>query len=123
MPAAQRERAIRTILEELDWWAPELKKQGKYAEAQRVWQRTMFDIENGAHDRILPRHRELFAPHVRPPARRTAAHMLDYFPQDYLLFIDESHQTVPQLHAMYHGDRSRKQTLVNYGFRIASGAR
>ena len=46
--------------------------------------------------------------------------LLDYFPQDYLLFIDESHQTVPQLHAMYHGDRSRKQTLVNYGFRMPS---
>ena len=55
MPAEQRERAIRTILEELDWWAPELKKQGKYAEAQRVWQRTMFDIEM-IHHRLLPRH-------------------------------------------------------------------
>jgi excinuclease ABC subunit B len=120
MPAAQRERAIKTILEELDWWAPELKKQGKYAEAQRVWQRTMFDIEmmrtigycHGIEN--YSRHMSGRLPGEAPPT------LLDYFPQDYLLFIDESHQTVPQLHAMYHGDRSRKQTLVNYGFRMPS---
>jgi len=120
MPAAQRERAIRTILEELDWWAPELKKQGKYAEAQRVWQRTMFDIEmmrtigycHGIEN--YSRHMSGRLPGEAPPT------LLDYFPQDYLLFIDESHQTIPQLHAMYHGDRSRKQTLVNYGFRMPS---
>jgi excinuclease ABC subunit B len=120
MPAEQRERAIRTILEELDWWAPELKKQGKYAEAQRVWQRTMFDIEmmrtigycHGIEN--YSQHMSGRLPGEAPPT------LLDYFPQDYLLFIDESHQTVPQLHAMYHGDRSRKQTLVNYGFRMPS---
>jgi excinuclease ABC subunit B len=120
MPAAQRERAIRTILEELDWWGPELKKQGKYAEAQRVWQRTMFDIEmmrtigycHGIEN--YSRHMSGRLPGEAPPT------LLDYFPQDYLLFIDESHQTVPQLHGMYHGDRSRKQTLVNYGFRMPS---
>ena len=120
MPAAQRERAIGTILEELDWWAPELKKQGKYAEAQRVWQRTMFDIEmmrtigycHGIEN--YSRHMSGRLPGEAPPT------LLDYFPQDYLLFIDESHQTVPQLHATYHGDRSRKQTLVNYGFRMPS---
>jgi len=120
MPAAQRERAIVTILQELDWWAPELKKQGKYAEAQRVWQRTMFDIEmmrtigycHGIEN--YSRHMSGRLPGEAPPT------LLDYFPQDYLLFIDESHQTVPQLHGMYHGDRSRKQTLVNYGFRMPS---
>src|ERR1700733_4940680 len=120
MPAEKRERAITTILEELDWWAPELKKQGKYAEAQRVWQRTMFDIEmmrtigycHGIEN--YSRHMSGRLPGEAPPT------LLDYFPQDYLLFIDESHQTVPQLHAMYHGDRSRKQTLVNYGFRMPS---
>src|ERR1700680_1706123 len=120
MPAAQRERAIVTILEELDWSSPELKKQGKYAEAQRVWQRTMFDIEmmrpigycHGIEN--YSRHMSGRLPGEAPPT------LLDYFPQDYLLFIDESHQTVPQLHAMYHGDRSRKQTLVNYGFRMPS---
>jgi excinuclease ABC subunit B len=120
MPAAQRERAIVTILEELDWWGPELKKQGKYAEAQRVWQRTMFDIEmmrtigycHGIEN--YSRHMSGRLPGEAPPT------LLDYFPQDYLLFIDESHQTIPQLHGMYHGDRSRKQTLVNYGFRMPS---
>src|ERR1700687_954400 len=120
MPAAQKERAIRTILEELDWWKPELEKQGKNAEAQRVWQRTMFDVEmmrtigycHGIEN--YSRHMSGRLPGEAPPT------LLDYFPQDYLLFIDESHQTVPQLHAMYHGDRSRKQTLVNYGFRMPS---
>src|ERR1700704_4764740 len=120
MPADQTQRAIRAILEELDWWGPELKKQGKYAEAQRVWQRTMFDIEmmrtigycHGIEN--YSRHMSGRLPGEAPPT------LLDYFPQDYLLFIDESHQTVPQLHAMYHGDRSRKQTLVNYGFRMPS---
>jgi excinuclease ABC subunit B len=120
MPSAQRERAITTILEELDWWAPELKKQGKFAEAQRVWQRTMFDIEmmrtigycHGIEN--YSRHMSGRLPGEAPPT------LIDYFPDDYLMFIDESHQTVPQLHAMYHGDRSRKQTLVNYGFRMPS---
>jgi excinuclease ABC subunit B len=120
MPAAQRERAIVTILQELDWWKPELEKQGKYAEAQRVWQRTMFDIEmmrtigycHGIEN--YSRHMSGRLPGEAPPT------LLDYFPQDYLLFLDESHQTVPQLHGMYHGDRSRKQTLVNYGFRMPS---
>src|SRR5579871_689239 len=120
MPAAQRERAIKGILEELDWWKPELERQGKYAEAQRVWQRTMFDIEmmrtigycHGIEN--YSRHMSGRLPGEAPPT------LLDYFPQDYLLFIDESHQTIPQLHAMYHGDRSRKQTLVNYGFRMPS---
>jgi excinuclease ABC subunit B len=120
MPAEQRERAIKTILEELDWWKPELEKQGKFAEAQRVWQRTMFDIEmmrtigycHGIEN--YSRHMSGRLPGEAPPT------LLDYFPQDYLLFIDESHQTIPQLHAMYHGDRSRKQNLVNYGFRMPS---
>jgi len=120
LPPAQRERAIKTILQELDWWKPELEKQGKYAEAQRVWQRTMFDIEmmrtigycHGIEN--YSRHMSGRLPGEAPPT------LLDYFPEDYLLFLDESHQTVPQLHAMYHGDRSRKQNLVNYGFRMPS---
>src|ERR1700676_2594331 len=120
LPTEQKERAIRGILEELAWWKPELEKQGKYIEAQRVWQRTMFDVEmmrtigycHGIEN--YSRHMSGRLPGEAPPT------LLDYFPQDYLLFIDESHQTVPQLHAMYHGDRSRKQTLVNYGFRMPS---
>ncbi len=120
MPAEQKERAIGTILEELEWWKGELEKQGKFVEAQRVWQRTMFDIEmirtvgycHGIEN--YSRHLSGRLPGEAPPT------LLDYVPQDYLLFVDESHQTVPQLHGMYHGDRSRKQTLVEYGFRLPS---
>src|SRR5574337_1990217 len=120
MPAEQKERAITTVLEELDWWKAELEKQGKYVEAQRVWQRTMFDIEmirtigycHGIEN--YSRHLSGRLPGEAPPT------LLDYVPQDFLLFIDESHQTVPQLHGMYHGDRSRKETLVEYGFRLPS---
>jgi excinuclease ABC subunit B len=120
MPAVQRERAITTILEELDWWKPELEKQGKYVEAQRLYQRTMFDIEmmrtigycHGVEN--YSRHLSGRLPGEAPPT------LLDYVPQDFLLFVDESHQTIPQLHGMYHGDRSRKQTLVDYGFRLPS---
>src|SRR5574337_443393 len=120
MPAEQKERAIAGILEELEWWKPELEKQGKYVEAQRVWQRTMFDIEmmrtvgycHGIEN--YSRHLSGRLPGEAPPT------LLDYVPEDYLLFVDESHQTIPQLHGMYHGDRSRKQTLVDYGFRMPS---
>ncbi len=120
MPDEQRESAITTILEELEWWKPELEKQGKYVEAQRVWQRTMFDVEmmrtigycHGIEN--YSRHLSGRLPGEAPPT------LLDYVPQDYLLFVDESHQTIPQLHGMYHGDRSRKQTLVDYGFRLPS---
>src|ERR1700716_1001295 len=120
MPAAQRERAIGTILQELDWWKPELERQGKYAEAQRVWQRTMFDIEmmrtigycHGIEN--YSRHLSGRLPGEAPPT------LLDYVPQDYLLFIDESHQTVGQVRGMFNGDRARKQTLVDYGFRMPS---
>ncbi len=120
MQPDQKERAIQTILEELEWWKPELEKQGKHVEAQRVWQRTMFDIEmirtigycHGIEN--YSRHLSGRLPGEAPPT------LLDYVPQDFLLFIDESHQTVPQLHGMYHGDRSRKQNLVDYGFRMPS---
>ena len=120
MPQEQRERAIVTIQEELDWWRKELEKQGKFVEAQRVTQRTLFDIEmmraigycHGIEN--YSRHLSGRLPGEAPPT------LLDYVPQDYLLFIDESHQTVPQVRGMYHGDRSRKQTLVDYGFRMPS---
>jgi excinuclease ABC subunit B len=120
MPAEQRERALRTIQEELSWWKPELERQGKFVEAQRVWQRTMFDIEmirtvgycHGIEN--YSRHMSGRLPGEAPPT------LLDYVPQDYLLFVDESHQTIPQVRAMYHGDRSRKQVLVDYGFRMPS---
>jgi excinuclease ABC subunit B len=120
LPAAQRERAIQTIYEELDWWKDELARQGKIVESQRVVQRTHFDIEmmrtigycHGIEN--YSRHMSGRLPGEAPPT------LLDYVPSDYLLFIDESHQTVPQLRGMYAGDRSRKQTLVDYGFRMPS---
>jgi excinuclease ABC subunit B len=120
MPAEQRERAIQSIYEELEWWKGELDKQGKIVESQRIVQRTHFDIEmmrtigycHGIEN--YSRHMSGRLPGEAPPT------LLDYIPADYLLFIDESHQTMPQLHAMYAGDRSRKQTLVNYGFRMPS---
>ena len=120
MPQDHRERAIVTIQEELEWWKKELEKQGKFVEAQRVTQRTMFDIEmmrsigycHGIEN--YSRHLSGRLPGEAPPT------LLDYVPNDFLLFIDESHQTVPQVRAMYHGDRSRKQTLVDYGFRMPS---
>ena len=120
LPAGQRERAIQTIYEELDWWKGELERQGKIVEAQRIAQRTHFDIEmmrtigycHGIEN--YSRHMSGRLPGEAPPT------LLDYVPSDYLLFIDESHQTVPQLRGMYAGDRSRKQTLVEYGFRMPS---
>jgi excinuclease ABC subunit B len=120
LPAERRERAIQTIYEELDWWKGELARQGKIVESQRIVQRTLFDIEmmrtigycHGIEN--YSRHLSGRLPGEAPPT------LLDYVPQDYLLFIDESHQTIPQVRGMYHGDRSRKQTLVDYGFRMPS---
>jgi excinuclease ABC subunit B len=120
MPQQQRERAIVTIQEELGWWKKELEKQGKFVEAQRLQQRTLFDIEmmrtigycHGIEN--YSRHLSGRLPGEAPPT------LLDYVPQDYLLFVDESHQTIPQVRGMYHGDRARKETLVNYGFRMPS---
>jgi len=120
MPAAQRERAILGIYDELEWWKKELEHQGKFVEAQRVTQRTLFDIEmmrtvgycHGVEN--YSRHLSGRLPGEAPPT------LLDYVPQDFLLFIDESHQTVGQVRGMHAGDRSRKETLVNYGFRMPS---
>src|SRR6201997_2353727 len=120
MPQDQRDRAIVGIQDELDWWKRELEKQGKYVEAQRVGQRTMFDMEmmrtigycHGIEN--YSRHLSGRLPGEAPPT------LLDYVPQDYLLFVDEAHATIPQVRGMYHGDRSRKTTLVEYGFRMPS---
>jgi len=120
LPAEQRERAIQSIYEELEWWKPEVERAGKIVEAQRIVQRTLFDIEmmrtigycHGIEN--YSRHMSGRLPGEAPPT------LLDYIPSDFLLFVDESHQTVPQLRAMYHGDRSRKQTLVDFGFRMPS---
>ena len=120
MSAQTKSKALDSIKEELTWWEAELQKNGRLVESQRVHQRTMFDLEmiksvgycHGIEN--YSRHFSGRLPGEAPPT------LLDYVPRDYLLFIDESHQTVPQLHGMYHGDRSRKETLVEYGFRLPS---
>jgi excinuclease ABC subunit B len=115
-----KEQAMHSIEAELQWWHKELSSQGKLVEAQRIWQRTQFDLEmmrtvgycHGVEN--YSRHFTARLPGEPPPT------LLDYLPADALLFIDESHQTVPQIGGMYHGDRSRKETLVNFGFRMPS---
>jgi len=120
MSEETRMSAMDSIRTELDWWHKELEKQGKLIEAQRLFQRTMFDLEmikeigycHGIEN--YSRHFSGRLPGEAPPT------LLDYLPHDALMFIDESHQTVPQLHGMYHGDRSRKEVLVAHGFRMPS---
>src|SRR5580700_2774371 len=120
MSQESKETAMASIRTELEWWRPELEKQGKLIEAQRLHQRTMFDLEmmkeigycHGIEN--YSRHFSGRLPGEAPPT------LLDYLPSDAILYIDESHQTVPQLHAMYHGDRSRKEVLVGHGFRLPS---
>src|SRR3989454_879444 len=114
------ERAVTAIRTELKARLAELRAQNKLLEAQRLESRTNFDI-----DMLLEVGRctgiENYSRHLtgRQPGERPAC-LLDYFPADYLCIIDESHQTLPQLGGMYEGDRSRKQTLVDYGFRLPS---
>ena len=114
------ERAVGEIRDEMEARTSELEEQGKLLESHRLRQRTQFDMEmlrelgfcNGIenYSRILDGR----APGSRPYC------LLDFFPKDFVCFIDESHQTVPQIGGMYEGDRSRKQTLVDYGFRLPS---
>jgi len=116
----RKRTAMDSILEELEWWEKDLEEQGRLVESQRIHQRTRFDLEmiksvgycHGIEN--YSRHFSGRLPGEPPPT------LLDYFPRDYLVFIDESHATVPQLHGMWHGDRSRKQNLVDYGFRLPS---
>ncbi len=114
------ERAVTAIRAELKERLAELRAQNKLLEAQRLESRTHFDI-----DMLLEVGRctgiENYSRHLtgRAPGERPAC-LLDYFPDDYLCILDESHQTLPQLGGMYEGDRSRKQTLVDYGFRLPS---
>jgi len=120
MSEETRINAMESIRTELDWWHKELEKQGKLVEAQRLYQRTMFDLEmikeigycHGIEN--YSRHFSGRLPGEAPPT------LLDYLPHDSLILIDESHQTIPQLHGMYHGDRSRKEVLVAHGFRMPS---
>ena len=113
-------RAIKTIREELEWWEPKLIQEGKLVEAQRLHQRTMFDLEmikemgfcRGIEN--YSRHLTGKKPGEPPPT------LIDYLPRDTLIIIDESHQSVPQVRGMFEGDQSRKRTLVEYGFRLPS---
>src|SRR3954464_7126182 len=120
MSNTTKNQAIGTILEELAWWEDVLLKEGRLVESQRVHQRTRFDLEmmksvgycHGIEN--YSRHFSGRKPGEPPPT------LLDYVPRDFIMFIDESHQTVPQLHGMWHGDRSRKENLGQYGFRLPS---
>jgi excinuclease ABC subunit B len=119
-PRERTKRAVETIKEELAWYRAKLESEGKLLEAQRLHQRTMFDLEmireigycHGIEN--YARHLTGRMPGEPPPT------LLDYLPEDALLIVDESHQTVPQVRGMYHGDRSRKEVLVAYGFRLPS---
>jgi excinuclease ABC subunit B len=113
-------RAIKSIEEELKERLEYFRKEGKYVEAQRLEQRTRYDIEMIKEIGYCAGI-ENYSRHMdgRPPGSRPAC-LFDYFPEDYLLIIDESHVTVPQIRGMYNGDRARKETLVEYGFRLPS---
>jgi len=117
---AQLERAIVGIQQELQQRLRELRAQGKELEARRLEQRTLLDIEMLREIGYCPGI-ENYSMYLsgRAPGQRPWC-LLDYFPRDYLLIIDESHVTIPQLRGMYNGDRSRKETLVEYGFRLPS---
>ena len=112
--------AVETIKAELDWYRGQLESEGKVLEAHRLHQRTMFDLEmikeigycHGIEN--YARHLTGREPGAPPPT------LLDYLPPDALIIVDESHQSVPQVRGMYHGDRSRKEVLVAYGFRLPS---
>jgi len=114
------ERAMHDIRLELEQRLQELRNENKYLEAQRLEQRTRFDLEMmqevGYCSGIENYSRHLAG---RKPGERPAC-LLDYFPEDFLIVIDESHQTIPQIKAMYNGDRMRKMTLVEHGFRLPS---
>ena len=113
-------QAAETIKQELEWYRGQLEADGKLLEAQRLHQRTMFDLEmireigycHGIEN--YARHLTGRQPGAPPPT------LLDYLPQDALIIVDESHQTVPQVRGMFAGDRSRKEVLVSYGFRLPS---
>ena len=117
---AKLDRAIVTIEEELEQRIEEFKSQNKLIEAQRIEQRTNFDIEM-IKETGFCQGIENYSRHISGRAPGSAPYtLLDYFPKDFLLMIDESHATVPQVRAMYNGDKARKTSLVDYGFRLPS---
>ena len=119
-PPDRLDYVLQSIEKELRARLRELRSQGKLLEAQRLEARTNYDLEmirEVGYCTGIENYSRYFS--GRAPGERPAC-LIDYFPKDYLLFIDESHQTIPQLHAMYGGDRSRKDNLVEYGFRLPS---
>ena len=119
-PEDKLRRASPAIEAELEERLRELRSQNKLLEAQRLEQRTRYDLEM-LQELGYCQGIENYSRHLsgRGPGE-TPTTLLDYFPKDYLMMIDESHQTIPQVGAMYNGDRSRKQTLVEFGFRLPS---
>lgn len=113
-------RACETISEELKERTAELEREGKLLEKQRLEQRASYDIEALREFGVCPGI-ENYSRHIdgRKPGERPYT-LLDYFPEDFLLIVDESHVSLPQIRGMYNGDRARKETLVNYGFRLPS---
>ena len=119
-PQGVRLEAIETIREELQERVGYFEKEQKLLEKQRIWERTRYDMEmmkevgfcKGIEN--YSRHFSQRLPGQPPPC------LLDYFPEDFIIFVDESHQTLPQIHAMYNGDRARKNSLVEFGFRLPS---
>jgi len=119
-PPDRLKYVLESIRKELQQRLKKLKSQEKLLEAQRLESRTNYDLEmirEVGYCTGIENYSRYFS--GRAPGERPSC-LIDYFPKDYLLFIDESHQTIPQLHAMYGGDRSRKDNLVNYGFRLPS---
>ncbi|HHV41266.1 MAG TPA: excinuclease ABC subunit UvrB [Clostridiaceae bacterium] len=118
--AKRMEKASRSIGQELVERLAELRAEGKLLEAYRLEQRTLYDIEM-LKETGFCKGIENYSRHMTERAPGEPPYtLLDFFPEDYLLFIDESHVTIPQIGAMYNGDRSRKESLVNYGFRLPS---
>jgi excinuclease ABC subunit B len=119
-PQSAIKRAVSTIKEELEWWEPQLIAAGKALEAQRLHQRTMYDLEM-FRELGFCRGVENYSRHLtgREPGQPPPT-LYDYLPRGTFVVIDESHQSIPQIRGMYNGDRARKQNLVDYGFRLPS---
>src|SRR5207237_3893322 len=120
MPEDRLAAAVADIREEMESQVSMFKSQAKLLEAQRLLARTKFDLEMLAENGICPGI-ENYSRHLdgRKPGEKPYT-LIDYFPKDYMLIIDESHVTIPQIKAMYFGDRNRKEVLVDHGFRLPS---
>ena len=120
VPADKMKEAIEDLRAEADERVKFFREQGKLIEAQRIAERTNYDIEMLTEIGFCKGIENYSRVLSRRPAGSVPYTLLDYFPEDFLLFVDESHVTLPQVRGMYGGDRSRKQTLVDYGFRLPS---